>query len=220
MYGLLFRLPSIVYFIVAPIALALGIWGYTSILQDDAERARALAKAPPAAVAIEKYDPAKNKGEYNEAVILAQLDVAKIIDVVKKKGSRETGRVVVAPLYATDAKERTPVVPLVLVTDETLTDTQISAMAVGQGAFGPILKIDGLAQVDSGLSSDAQQALASVTTSWDKTVFIQPFGAGRAAALSKKGASGVVLGLGILAAVILVIIGLFRRRSEASRRAY
>jgi hypothetical protein len=64
MIGRLFRLPPIVYFILAPLVLALGVAGMISSNSNDAEKAAALSHAAPEPVALQDVTSGDTGNDY------------------------------------------------------------------------------------------------------------------------------------------------------------
>jgi hypothetical protein len=210
MISMLFRMPFWVYFALAPVALVLGVWGYFAAQHDDAVRQQALSHGPPPPVAIERYDPTKNKGDYDEVVMEGQLDVDKIVDVTRTKGSRTVGSGTVAPLYPTDAKDRAGGIKAIFVSDERLSDEAIKAMIVRDGPFGPIVRIDGIDTTAGGIPSYVSTAQDRIGAIPEKTVFLNPFDKDRKQELAPKHESGIAIGAGAIFALLFAIYGFFR----------
>lgn len=213
MLSMLFRMPPIVYYVLAPLALAAGIFAYFSTEADDAERRKALSHAPPTPIALERFDPIKNKADYAEVTIDGQLDVAKIVDVTKTRDSRTVGQVTVAPLYATDAKDRSAGMKAVVVYDARISDEKLKSMIQRDGAFGPIVRVGGVATTDSELIADAKQALADKGGTPANVLFIKPYIEGRQAALETSGGSGFYAAIaGLIVALALGAYGFVRSK--------
>ncbi len=210
MIAMLFRMPFWVYFILAPLVLAIGVSSYFSAEHDDAVRQQALSHGPPAVVAIERYNPAKNKGDYDEVMIEAQLDGAKIVDVSKTKGSRTVDDGTVAPLYPTDAKDRAGGISAIFVSDGKLTDDAIKAMIVRDGPFGPIIRIDGIDTTADGKPEFVTTAEDKIGAVPEKTVFLNPFDKDRKVALAPKHEGMEILIIAGIAALLLGGYGLIR----------
>jgi hypothetical protein len=220
MISMLFRMPFWVYFALAPVALALGIWGYFAAEHDDAVRQQALSHGPPPSIAIERYDARKNKGDYDEVVVEGQLDIEKIVDVTRTKGSRTVGSATVAPLYPTDAKDRSGGIKAIFVSDEKLSDEAIKAMIVRDGTFGPIVRIDGIDTTSGGIPSYVNTAQDRIGTIPANTVFLNPFDRDRKQALAPKKAGTVILIGTAIIALLLAGYGFFRKpRAEADSLA-
>jgi len=215
MISMLFRLPYWAYFVLAPIVLLLGISIYFSAEADDAARAKALSHGPPPPVAIESYDPKKHRGDYAEVMIEGQLDVTKIVDVTKTKRSRTVGTGTVAPLYATNAKDKSGGIAAIFVSDTKLDDAAIEKMIVRQGPFGPILRIDGIDTTDKGKPEYLRTAEDNIGAIPEKTVFLDPFGADRKAELAPtKNGIGILI-FALIVAAALGGYGFFRKPRAA-----
>jgi hypothetical protein len=211
-----FRLWPIVYFVAAPIILAFSIFMYFDIEGDDAAKKAASKHAAPAAVALEAFDAAKNKADFGEVVLMAQLDPKRLVDVTEEKDGVKKVVAFVAPLYPTNAKDTTAAAPAVLMTADPLPNDKIEKMVAGQGAFGPVIKINGFVSDDSSLigkvdnvRKDTLKAVAITPT----PVYIEPFVNGREAGLKPSGGGMVVLIIGSLIALALAGFGYFRFRT-------
>jgi hypothetical protein len=215
----MFRMSSWLYFLLAPAVLACAVFLYFDLEGDEAAKAKALAHKPPEPVAIESYDPAKNRSDFEEVTVLAQLDLATIVEVVESKRGVERSRTTVGRLYPVGAKDKNAPAPAVLATHDGLSDVQISTMAAGTGPIGPILKINGREDGRGGIALDADKALESGPPVAEARLYIQPFVNGREAGLAKKGGAGGVLGLGAVAAALLGFYGWWRRRKEQRQKA-
>ncbi len=214
----LFRLPSIVYLIVAPCLLAFGVMMFFQDRATEADKAKARSHKPPAEVPIEQYDPAKNKADFNEVVLLAQLDVETMLEVVKTKRGSERSRTIVARLYPANAKDKAKPAPGVLVTEQALSDTELQSMFVAMGAVGPVLKING-SENGIGLHSGAvNEAFRDGPAVAPNAIYIEPFVGGRAASLVARDDSGIFLGLGFFAALLVGGFGWYQRKNEQSAR--
>jgi hypothetical protein len=214
MIRMLFNLPSLAYFMIAPGVLFLfGIVSWQA-MGDDAERLKALKHAPPTMVPLENFDLARNKGDYSEVAVRAQLDVERIIDITKTKNGEEKGRTLVAPLYTTVAKDRAEGLRAVMVYDGVVTDQQLGSMAIARGAFGPIIAIDGVITDDFSLRKDALSALERSGGMPTGTMIIKPFVHGREAELKPREMTIPLLITGLVLASVIAIYGYFRRRSE------
>jgi hypothetical protein len=211
----LFRLPAIVYFIAAALLLAGGVAMYVQDQANEAAKAKALTHEPPAEVALEAYDPAKNKSDYDEVVVLAQLDLDSMVEVTKTKRGVERDRATIGRLYPVGASDKSAPAPALLVADGTLSDEQLKAMMVPdkQGAFGPIVKINGR-EGSAGHYSAVSKATESGPPVAENVLYIEPFQNGRTAALAAAPMGEVFLGAGGVGALLLAGFGFFRRQRD------
>lgn len=216
----LFRLPSILYFLAAPLILAGGIAMFFQDQANEAAKAKALTHEAPAEVALEDYNAAKHKSDYDEVVILAQLDVHSMVEVTKTKRGVERDRATIGRLYPVGAADTTGPAPALLVADGSMSDDELKAMAVPdkQGAFGLIVKINGR-EAYAGHSSAVSEATKSGPAVAQNVLTIEPFKNGRKAALAPAPAGDLLLGAGGVGALLLSGYGFFRRRREIADRA-
>ncbi len=215
MISMLFRMPFWVYLLLAPVALVLGISAYFGAEHDDAVRQKALSHGPPPPVTIERYDPSKNKSDYNEVVIEGQLDVDKIVDVTKTKGSRTVGTGTVAPLYPTGAKDRSGGIKAIFVSDGILSDQAIKAMIVRDGTFGPVIRIVGIDTTASGTPEYLRTAQEKIGTIPANAVFLNPFDGDRKKELAPRREGTGFLIFGAIVGLLLAGYGLYRKPSAA-----
>lgn len=216
----LFRLPSIVYFLASPLLLAAGVVLFVQDQNNEAAKAKARTHEPPAEVALEAYDPAKNKSDFDEVVVLAQLDVDTMVEVTKTKRGVERDRATIGRLYAVGAADKSAPAPALLVADGSLSDEQLKAMVVPdkQGAFGPIVKIHGR-EGSAGHYDAVSEATKSGPAVAEKALHIEPFQNGRHAALAPAPAGDLFLGLGGVASLLLTGFGFFRHQRDRATAA-
>ena len=205
-----FRLPHWVYLGLAPLIAVLGTFLYFDISGDDAARAQALKQQAPAAVLIENFDPAKNVSEADEVTIVAQLDLASMSEVVRKKRSSERGRTTFGLLYSTTAEAPNGKAPGMVVIEGSVTDEELAKLMVGAGKFGPILKFNGTIGADSGKGSETDMATEKTQGLADNAVYITPFMKGRAVDLAPRGNAGGTLGFLLMVAGALAAFGWLR----------
>jgi hypothetical protein len=219
MFGLLFRLPSILYFILSGICVLLGIMMFFSLRADDSARAAALKHKPPAEIALDQLNPNTYKADYNEIVLRAQADPKLIVEQIKTKGSREVGRTLFMPVFPNAAKSAQETATAVIVVDGKVSDEQLMKMFVGPSAVGGTLVVDGILD-SSGLSDrdTAIDAFANKVKLSENFAIVKPFVNGRNVDLAPKGAGSIVLTLALFAALLSAGYGYFRKRSEARAR--
>lgn len=216
----LFRLPPVLYLLASPLLLAAGVFLHFQDQNNEAAKAKALTHEPPAEVALEAYDQAKNKSDYDEVVILAQLDLDSMVEVTKSKRGVERDRATIGRLYPVGAADKSAPAPALLVADGTLTDDQLKKMLVldKKGAFGPIIRINGR-EGYVGHSSAVSKATESGPAIAEKALRIEPFQNGRKVALTPSPAGDLFLGLGSAASLLLTGFGLFRHQRNRAKAA-
>lgn len=214
----LFRLPPIVYFVFAPVVLALGILLYFEENRRDSERTAALSHAAPEPVEIQSLKSDDSGSDFNEIVVAGQADVTNIIELTKTRRGRERGRELFIPLYPTDAADFSGPVAAVIEIKGTVSDAQFEAMFAGDGPAGPVLMANGV--LSAGASGDARTALEGRKTLAANIYTIKPFMNGREADLKPTGMGGALLGLALAIAAILGGYGYFRKRqADAAKLA-
>ena len=118
--------------IASPLILAAGVFAYFS--DQEAESAKLVARhhAPPAAFAIEKFDPAHNVGRANEVVVVGQVDLAKAMELTETKSGSEIHHWTVAAIYPADAADNSVPALGAMVQDGVLTDQQLATLLSGK----------------------------------------------------------------------------------------
>lgn len=213
----LFRLPGIVYLALAPFVLAFAVYFYIDDQHREAAKAAERAAKPPAEVTIEKFDRAHNTNSAQEAVIVGQVDLSRSYELSITKRGSETGHYVLAPIYATTAKDVAGPAIGVLMQEGRLDDDQIRKMAVATGPVGPLLRIDGKVLASDEINGHDSEFRGHVEVA-QNAVYIDPFENGRGEGLAPSDAGK----FGAIAfAVIAVAMGLFgffkRRKTQADR---
>jgi hypothetical protein len=201
----LFRLPAIVYLILAPLGVAGSVYLYIDDQKSEAAKAVARAAPPPAEVKIEAFDRAHNTGTANEVVVLGQVDVTQAMEVTRSKSGTVRERWVIAPVYPTTATDPSAPAIGVMLQRGAATDDQLAHLVVAQGKFAPIMRLDG-SLLEPG---SERQALDEVTDRMKispSAIYIDPFEEGRAAGLA---ASNGGRDAAIAALVISLLIGAF-----------
>jgi hypothetical protein len=222
MFGL-FRLPPFAYFLLAPLAIAFGLYMYFDDRKSEAEKAVALSAQPPELVKIEAFDPAKNTGVAREVNIVGQVDMSQMMEVTQSKRGNVRERWVLAPIYPTTATDTSAPAVGVIVQRGGATDDQLMRLIVGDGAFGPLMEIDGVS-IDPSTERSALEMVSDKYRVTSNAIYIDPFEAGRAAGL---GASSTGRQASISIAILGVLIGLygvgrmfFLRRREEEEEVY
>lgn len=209
----LLKLPPLVYLGIAPLGLIFAGYLYFEWTKEEAAKAAALAGKPPAAVQIEKFDPARNVGAANEVRVVAQIDPSSIVDLSRSKKGVERDHWVLAPLYATDAAAAFgPALGLMIVRGNA-SEEQLQKMVVGEGKFGLLFDLNGISVKSSSERTAIDEATKRVTLKPD-AIYIDPFEEGRAAGLGPDG-GGRDISLALLVVSLLVAAyGAFRYFSE------
>jgi hypothetical protein len=210
----LFKFPPIIYFILAPVIAAFGVMMYVDMTGDDAARAKALTHAAPPEVKIESFDAAKNVSDADEVTVIAQLDVARMSEVVRSKRGTERDRTTLGMLYPTDAKTPSGAAPGMLVIDGSIDDTALGKMVVAEGAFGPIIKVNGTIGANVGKGKETDMVVEKTAGLSPNAIYIAPFLTGRAADLAPRGGAGGLLGFSFLIAALIAGFGWFRRSRQ------
>lgn len=214
----LFRLPPIVYLILAPLVLVLGVFLFITENDRDAQRAAALSHAAPGPVEIQSVSSVDTGNDFNEIVVAGQADVANMVELTKTRRGLERGRKLFIPLYPTDATDFSGPVTAVVEIRGAVSDAQLDAMYVGDGPAGPVLMTNGVLSARSG--GDARKALEARKTLAAEFYTIEPFMNGRDQDLKPKGMGSVLLGLAFVIAALLGGYGYFRKRkADAAKQS-
>lgn len=212
----LFRLPPLVYLVAAPLGLALAAYIFFDDRQSEADKAAARRGKAPALVQIEKFDAARNTGIAHEVNVAGQVDVRQMVELTRSKRGVTRERWVMAPVYATDARQpQGPAIGL-MVQRGAIDDAQLEKLVVANGAFGPIMQLNGFA-IDRSSESKAVDEINQRVSLAPGALLIDPFEAGRDAGLapSTSGRDGALF---ILVISLLVAgFGAFRFFSERNR---
>lgn len=204
MFGL-FRLPPIAYWLLCPLGIAAAVALYISDQNKEAEKARALAATPPAAVKLEAFDARRDTGVAQEVTIVAQADVTQAMDVTRSKRGNVREQWVIIPLYPTTAKDSTGAATGVFLQHGTASVEQLEKLVVSEGAFGPILQLNGT-MIDPATESEALETIRGRMQIAPNAVYIDPFEAGRGAGLAASdNGRQAAFGLGILS----LLVGLY-----------
>lgn len=169
---------------IAPVVLLFSVVVYRGAEKDEAAKAAALARPAPAAVKIEDFQPDRDTGPSGEVVILAQIDLARLSDLVFSKNGDTRERFVLAPLYPVGAHDFAGPADGILTERNQLTNAQIKQLTAGDGPAGPILGLDGELlrrnEFDKALDNDFGRQVRIIRGA----IFIDPYEQGRAAALA------------------------------------
>ena len=213
----LFGLPPIVYFILAPVVLALGVFMYVSSNEQDAQRAAALTHEAPAMIELADITSDESGNDYNEVVVRAQADPANMVEIVRTKRGSERGRKLFTPLYPADAENFSGPALAIMQIDGTVSDEQLGQFYLEDGPAGPILLLNGV--LEGGKSGDVNKAFGDSVNLAPDVRTIEPFIDGREVALNRKGSGSMLLGLGFLLAALLAGFGYYRKRRLEKERA-
>lgn len=219
MFGLLrllFCLPWWAYILASPLILAAGIFGYFSDQEAEAAKMLARHRPPPAAAAIEKFDPAHNVGPANEIVLVGQLDMARAMELTETKSGREIHHWTVAAIYPATATDTAQPALGAMVKDGALSDRQLAGFVVGNGAFGPVMKLDGLRADDFSAQEAVRKTIGGKVTMAPSPVLIDPFENGRKAGLAPSDSGRIFAGLVATIALLCLGLGLYRRWEKRS----
>jgi len=185
---LLFRLPWYVYLGLAPLLLAGGIALFVNAKTEEAAKVQALHAPPPAAVSIEKFAAARDIGMAGEVNIVGQLDIARSMELIESKsGGRERHHWTLIPIYPAKAADSSGPAPGVLVQDGPVSEAQLAQMQTGQGAFGPVLKIDGVKTTEIDAVSANERVFRARGPDTANAILIDPFENGRSDGLKPSG---------------------------------
>jgi hypothetical protein len=209
-------MPWWAYLVASPLILAGGIAFYFSDQQAESAKLIARHHAPPAAFAIEKFDPARDVGRANEVVVVGQVDLAKAMELTETKNGAEIHHWTVAAMYPADAADTSAPAIGAMVHDGVLSDQQLASFVVGRGPFGPIMKIDGVQTTEFSAQEAVRKTVSGKVTMAPSALLVDPFENGRKAGLapsdSGKIAAGVIVGLALLS----LAYGFFRRWQKRS----
>lgn len=213
----LFGLPPIVYFILAPLALAAGVGMFVYENGRDAERAAALSHEAPAVIELAELTGDETGNDFNEVTLRAQVDDYNMIEMTRSKRGSVRSRTLFAPLHPADAADFSGPVVAVMEIDGVVSDEQLAQFYSEDGAAGPILVLNGV--LEGGSNGDAREALASHVNLAPDFRTIKPFKNGRADGLKPSGMGSTLLILGLILAAILGGFGFFRKRQLDARKA-
>ncbi|WP_299196253.1 hypothetical protein [uncultured Erythrobacter sp.] len=213
----IFRLPPIVYFVLAPALLALGIVMYVYENGRDAERTAALSHDAPAMIELAEITSAETGNDFNEVTVRAQVDPLNMIELVKTRRGRERGRKLFAPLYPADAADFSAPATAILEIDGRVSDDELGQFYLEDGASGPVLVLNGV--LESSFNSDAREALENSVALADGFYTIKPFVNGREVDLKPSGNASIFVIFGLILAALLGGYGFLRKRYLDKQRA-
>lgn len=190
--GFLFRGPWVIQLVVA----GLIAWGGVQMHRDNAElyavQTGMIAAPPPEVTEIAAFVPRREGQRLVEARVLAQMDLDATTRLIKKTNGITTSEEVMFVLLASDAGAETRkarAVMLVDPEDEERFREWLLARAVGFGARGPLVLVEGVvSQSGSSLTAEALEDRGYERGGPD--FYITPFLDGRAAGLQATARSG------------------------------
>ena len=213
----LFRLPPIVYFILSPILLVLGVVLYFYETDRDDQRAAALSHDAPAEIELADIPTSESGSDFNEIVVRAQLDFNNAMELVRTKRGRERGRKLFVPMHPADAADFSAPALAVMEIDGAVSDGELAQFYVADGAVGPVFVLNGV--LEGGTGSDVAQAFEGRVTLAPDAPTVIPFVEGREAALQAKNMGMTLLILGLVLAALLGGYGYLRKRHLDAQRA-
>ncbi|MDY7097535.1 MAG: hypothetical protein SXU28_05300 [Pseudomonadota bacterium] len=218
MIGRLFRLPSIVYFVLAPIVLVLGIYAMITENGKDAERRAALSHDAPEITAVQDITSDESGSDFNEIVVAGQANVDNMLETTRSRRGRERSRTLFVPLYPTDAEDFSGEAIVLLEMDGYITDEQLVAMMLPEdGPAGPIMIANGV--LESGINSKARDGFEGAITLSADARTVEPFLNGRETDLQPKDMGMTLLIAALVIAGLLGGYGYFRKRKEDAAKA-
>lgn len=214
------RLPFWFYLTVGLFFIAAGFGAKLVVDANEDSKAEALLRPPPEVVRLDVFDKTRDVGAGNEIHIRAQVapDVSGQI-ALNDGGDRRSGTFFgLFPVSALDTKRS---ISALLLSEETILDqSYLDAITVGQGAFGPIIEVNGALGTASNVKIQIQGDLEAMgrTLPSDVTTFV-PFLDGRDVALRPNPDRGRLLFLGFgLIGGIYVAYGFLRWFLRARQR--
>ena len=213
---LIFTLPPIVYFVLAPVFAGIGIFAYFSVSDSNRLKEEALARGAPEPVLIEDIATSGPDYPLAEVVVAFQADFDNAIELTKTRRGVTRGRELFVPVYSTTAEDFSGPALAVLEMKGRIGPEDIDPFVAGEGAVGPILLING--EMESGYNSDAREALSGYVTLPGDFYTIRPFANGREDALQKRGQPTNVLTFFLILAALFGGYGYFRKRKQDSER--
>lgn len=218
MISRLFRLPPIVYFILAPLAVVLGIALFVTGLQDDAERAAALSHAAPEPVELQNVTSGDTGHDMNEIMLVAQADMNNAMVLERRKRGITRSSETFIPLFPTDADDFSAPVSAVIEIDGNVSDEALSQLYVADGPAGPVFVINGI--LDDGSNRDIAKAFEGFKEVASGPVYtVRPFIEGREAGLKPREAGLPMLLAALALAAVLGGYGYFRKRRLDAQKA-
>lgn len=206
------RLPPIAYFVVAPLIALFAVVLYFQDRDDEADKAFARTHRPPAETRIESFDRQRHLGRADEVLIVGQADVDAIVEVTEKTGETVTDTWTVVPLYATNATAKEDAARAAIIHKGGLTERQLIDMVVGEGAFGPLMRVDGVLAEEGEAAKVLGEGVGGRFRTSEAAIAVDPFVAGRAAGLAASDDGRTAAAVIIFVAALVGGYGFLRRR--------
>jgi len=208
----LFTLPPVAYFVLAPLLVVGAGASYIWAGQDDADRAKAVARGMPQGVLIEEVMSRDSGYAFNEILVAGQLDLDNSMIVTRTKRGRERSRKELIPIYPSVAEDFTGPMIGVLEIGETFSDEAFEGMIIGEGPVGYIFGMNG--KLVGSADSDARRAFDDIGKPLAETVYtVELYEKGRDMALKPLKAGNAFLSILLVLAAGLGGYGFFRKRS-------
>jgi hypothetical protein len=208
-----FRLPPILYLLLAPLMLAGAGYLFYDHQNKEAEKAVARAAPAPALVKIEAFDPARNTGAAHEVNVLGQVDVSQMMEVTRSKRRQVKERWLIAPVYPTTAVDGNAPAIGVFLQHGDASEDQLIKLKAGDGPFAPILRLNGTL-LEPGADRQALDEVTDQIKIAPNAIYIDPFEQGRGAGLAAStGGRDAAIALAVLA-LLVAAWGEFQRRRQ------
>ncbi|PTS78974.1 hypothetical protein DBR17_12185 [Sphingomonas sp. HMWF008] len=211
MWGLLFRLPWWAYFALVPLLLIGAGYSYFDYSQEVAAKSEAAHRKPPAAVPIEAIKPSAGTAKVHEVVAIAQVDLARAMEMTETKRGVERHHWTVAALYPATASDAAAAPLGAMVHDGKIDDQMLVGMVIGQGPLGPVMKLDGLLTDDSSTTRAVTKAFDGRVKLPSNPLIIDTFVEGREAGLKPNEGGFYIAIIAAIAALGALGMGLYRR---------
>ncbi|MEM6856906.1 MAG: hypothetical protein AAF559_03470 [Pseudomonadota bacterium] len=205
-----------VYFVLAPVFVALGVALFFQSNSDDAERTAALSHAAPDPVNLQNVKSGDTGNDFNEIVLVAQVDVENIMTLEKKRRRGGRSYETFVPLYPTDATDFSAPVAAVAEVDGVFPEAKFAELFSGEGPAGPLFTINGV--WDGRNNGDADDAFEGYKEIAGTVMTVRPFLDGREAGLEVKETGTPLLITSLVLALIVGGYGYFRKTRQDKQR--
>ncbi|MCW3836362.1 hypothetical protein ACFQ1E_10955 [Sphingomonas canadensis] len=216
MLSMLFRLPAIAYFAIAPLGVVMAVTLYFQDRAEEAEKAAARAGKPPALVKIEEFQKGRNVGPAHEVNVLGQVDVTRMVELTRTKRGVESDRWVMAPVYPTNATSNAEPAIGQMIQRGHVSDAALQKLIAAEGAFGPIMVLDGQ-MVEPSNERKALDEIADKIQLAPTALLVDPFEEGRTAGLAPSTSGRDTAIFALILALLVAGYGAFRFFSERNR---
>lgn len=178
-----------------------GVLGYSSVQTSHAHEA-ALQAGPPEAVKIDVFDKAVHKTRQGEVNIVGQLDLEGLLTYTRKAKTVTTRKTLI-PVLEVDHPLARPLAVIEL-NDADQQFQKLMQLAVGQGAKGPIVKVNGKSISGQAYLSELKKVFAKTYGQYSpNTLFVMPlFGDRNQHMTGGSDFRVIAISLGILAAIL------------------